>query len=125
LRPNPAILSAHTATLSAGSLARYNLTRFELKTFTLSLWSKTLSIDNAVIDHLPKRVLFTMVKNTDFTVSLDSNHYKFRHYDISDFSLLVNGRQVPSEGLSLGTDHEKTWVMGHTTLFISVRHTSL
>jgi hypothetical protein len=58
-----------------------------------------------------------MVKNTDFIGSRDSNPYKFRHYDISDFSLLVNGRQVPNEGLSLGMDHEKTSVMGYTTPF--------
>jgi hypothetical protein len=76
-----------------------------------------LSIDNAVIGPLPKRLLFTTVKNTDCIGSLDSNPYKFRHYDISDFSLYVNGRQVPNEGLSLGMDHEKTSVMGYRTLF--------
>jgi len=29
----------------------------------------------------------------------------------------VNGRQIPTEGLSLGMDHEKTSVMGDSTLF--------
>jgi hypothetical protein len=66
VQPNPAILIAHTSTLSAGSLARYNLTRVELKTFTFSSGSKSLSIDNAALGPLPKRLLFTMVKNTDF-----------------------------------------------------------
>jgi len=57
-----------------------------------------------------------MVKNTDFIGSLDSNAYKFQHYDISDFSLFVNGKQFPNEGLSVGMDHEKTSVMGYRTL---------
>jgi hypothetical protein len=57
-----------------------------------------------------------MVKNTDFIGSLDINPYKFRHYDISDFSLIVNGKQVTNEGLSLGMNHEKTSVMGYRTL---------
>jgi len=48
-----------------------------------------------------------MVKNTDFIGSLDSNPYKFQHYDISDFSLFVNGKQFPSKGLTLGMDHEQ------------------
>ena len=48
---------------------------------------------------------------------MDTNPYKFRHYDISEFSLYVNGRRVPSEGLSLDMDHEKTSVMGYRTLF--------
>ena len=96
VRPNPAIMVAHTATLSnRGSLARYNLTKVELKTFTFAAGSKSLSIDNAVLGPIPKRLLFTMVKNSDFNGSLDSNPYKFQHYDISDFSLFVNGKQFP------------------------------
>jgi len=46
---------------------------------------------------------------------MDSNPYKFQHY-ISDFSPFVNGKQYPNEGLSMGTDHEKTSVMGYRTL---------
>jgi len=58
-----------------------------------------------------------MVKNTDFHGSLDSNPYKFHYYDISDFSLFVNGKQFPNESLTPGMDHEKTSVMGYRTLF--------
>ena len=29
----------------------------------------------------------------------------------------MNAKQVPNEGLSLGIDHEKTFVMGYRTLF--------
>jgi len=39
------------------------------------------------------------------------NPYKFRHYDISNFSFLVNGKLHPDEGLSLVMDHEKTSVI--------------
>jgi len=88
-----------------------------MKTFTIAVGSKSLSIDNAVLGAIPKRLLFTMVKNTSFIGSLDSNPYKFQHYDISDFSLFVNGKHFPNEGLTLGMDHEKTSVMGYRTLF--------
>jgi len=53
-----------------------------------------------------------MVMNTEFLGSVATNPYHFRHYDLSSFALNVNGRQVPTEGLSLGMDHEKTSVMG-------------
>jgi hypothetical protein len=66
-----------------------------------------------------------MVKNTDFIGSLDSNPYKFGHYNISDISLLENDKQVPNEGLSLGMDHEKTSVIALQDTLRSVRHTSL
>ena len=117
VRPNPAILLAHNSTLNKGSLARYNLMRVELKTFTFSAGSKSLSIDNAVLGPIQKRLLFTMVKNRDFIGSLDNNPYKLQHYDISDFSLFLNGKQFPNEGLTLGMDHEKTSVMCYRTLF--------
>jgi len=55
-----------------------------------------------------------MVWNTDFIFSLDSIPYRFEHYDISDFSLFVNGKQFLNECLSLGMDHENipSWATG-------------
>jgi len=108
-------LLAHTAKVDTGALARYNMTRVELKTFTFSAGSKCLSIDNAVLGLVTKRLLFTIVKNAVYIGTMDTNPYTFQHY-ISDFSLFVNRKQYP-EGLSLGMDHEKTSVMGYSTLF--------
>ena len=65
----------------------------------------------------PKRLLFTMIKNTDFNGSVDTNPYKFRNYDISEFSMYVNGRRVLCEGLYVDMDHEKTSVMFNRTHF--------
>ena len=117
VKPHPDILLAHHATLEKGFFARYNLTRVELKSFTFSSGSKSLSIDNAVLGPIPKRLLFTMVKNSDLNGSLDTNPYNLRHYDISHFTLFMNGRQVPNEVLTLGMDHEKTSVIGYKSLF--------
>ena len=110
--PSPSLLLAHNTTLARGALARYNLTRVELKTYTFSSGSQSLSINNAVLGPLLKRLLFTMVKNAAFLGSVTTNPYNFRHYDLSSFALNVNGKQIPAEGLSLGMDHEKTSVMG-------------
>ena len=61
--------------------------------------------------------MFTIIKNADFTESLDSNPYIFRHYDINKFSLFVNRKRVPSKGISQDMDQEKSSVMGYRTLF--------
>jgi len=66
VKPSPSLLLAHNATLAKGALARYNLTRVELKSFTFSGWAQLLSIDNAVLGSISKRLLFTIVKNADF-----------------------------------------------------------
>ena len=107
MQPNHEILEAQDKALEKGALTRYNITRFHLKSFTITAGYKSRSIDNAVLGHLPKRLLFTLIKNNDFNSSMDTNPYKFRHYDISEFSQYVNGRRVPSESLPLDMDHEK------------------
>jgi hypothetical protein len=66
---------------------------------------------------LPKRLIFTMVKNTDFLGSRNSNPYNFRHYDQTNFAMYLNGRQIPSESLSLDMCHEETSLRGYATLF--------
>ena len=93
------------------------MTRVELKTFTFVGGHQTISIDNAVLGMLPKSLIFTTVKNTAFPGSRDSNPYNFRHYDLTNFTMYLNGRQIPSESLSMNMGHEKTSVRGYATLF--------
>ena len=52
VRLNPVYLVAHNTALQAGAIAKYNLTRVEHKTFTLSNGSQSLSIDNAILGHI-------------------------------------------------------------------------
>jgi hypothetical protein len=79
VKANPAILAAHSTALHAGALAKYHFTRVEVRTFTYAIGSQSLSIDNAVLGTLPKRLLFTMIRNTYFLGSIDKNPYTFRH----------------------------------------------
>jgi hypothetical protein len=46
-----------------------------------------------------------------------TNPYNLRQYDINYFALHVNGRQIPTEGLSLHMDDENSFIMGYRTLF--------
>jgi hypothetical protein len=116
VRVNPALLMAQNETVKHGALSRYNMTRVELKYFTFSSWAQSLSIDKAVLGKIPKLLLFTMLKNTDFLGSMDSNQYNFRHY-MTNFSLFVNGKQYTNEGLSMHMSHEKSSVLAYNTLF--------
>jgi len=126
IRANSSYLIAHNTTLAKRSLARYNLTRVELKTFTFSHGKKSLSIDNAVLGQLPKRLLFTIIKNKDFTGSLDNNPFYFSHFNLNHFTLLCNGRPIRSEGLPLDMSQEKTSVLTYNTLFegSGIRHSN-
>jgi hypothetical protein len=120
IRAHPSILLAHNETLNKGILARYNLTRVKLKSFTFSKDVQSLSIDIAFLGIVPKRLVFTMLKNTDYLGSMDWNPYNFRHYDINIFPLFVNSKQYPVEGLSMDTSSQKKYVMVYNTLFDAI-----
>jgi hypothetical protein len=126
IEASDSILYALNKTLQIGAEAKYHMTRVEIKTFTFAVGSQSLSIDNAVLGPLPNRILFTLVTNSDFLGTLDSNPYNFRHYGIRQFELYVSGRQIPSEGLHIDTGREKTTVMGYRTLFEAsgIRHSN-
>jgi len=82
VRLSPSLLLAHNIALGTGALARYNLTSVEMKSFTFSSGTQSLSIDNAVLGTILKRLLFTMVNNTEFLGSVTTNTFHFRHYDL-------------------------------------------
>ena len=116
IRPNPKIPLAHNVVLSKGSVARYNMTRVEIKSFTFSSGSQSLSIDNVVLHPIPNRLIHND-KDKDFLGSMDTNPYFFSNYDLQNFALYVNGKQIPGGGdLSLEKSIEKKAVMAYRTL---------
>ena len=72
VRPSPSLLLAHNIARGKGALARYNLTSVEQKSFTFSSGAQSLSRDNSVLGTIPKRLLYTMVKYTEFLGSATS-----------------------------------------------------
>jgi hypothetical protein len=112
----PAILAAHNTALQAAALAKYNLTRVEIKTFTFATGSRSVSIDNAIFGTVPYRLLITIIRNTVIVGAKNTSPYALKHYDISNFSLYVNGTKINSGVLALDTGREKTTVMCNRTL---------
>ena len=76
VRPNSAYLVAHNTALQVGAFSRYNMTKVERKTFTQAKGSHSLSINNALLGPIPKRLLFVMLDNTEFTGSLTNNSFR-------------------------------------------------
>ena len=57
------------------------MTSVELKTFTYAKGFQSLSIDNAILGLIPKRLIFAMVDNGEFLGSLTRNPFKLQHFD--------------------------------------------
>ena len=85
VRPNPAYVIAHNTALQEGAIAKYNVKRVELKTFTYASGSQSLSIDNAILGPIPKRLLFAMIDNKHFLGSTNTNPFKYNHYGMDSF----------------------------------------
>ena len=57
------------------------MTSVELKTFTYAKGFQSLSIDNAILGLIPKRLIFAMVDNGEFLGSLTRNPFRLQHFD--------------------------------------------
>jgi len=51
-----------------------------LKSFTLGVDSKTVSVDNAVLGSLSKHLLLAMLQSSDFEISTDTDPYVKLNY---------------------------------------------
>lgn len=76
-----------------------------------------MSIDNAVLGTLPKRLRLTTLQNTDFMGSADTKLYLFKNFNHNHFVMYVNGCHAPSEGPSLNTATTKTCTIAYQTHF--------
>jgi hypothetical protein len=62
IRAHPSILAADSKTLNKGVLTCYNITKVELKSFIFSKRAQSLSIDNADLGTVPKRLFYNVEK---------------------------------------------------------------
>ena len=83
VKPLPYIHLAHAKVLEK-VIVRYDTTRVALMTFSFAAGSKSISIANAVLGTLPK-YFFVMLKNSDFTGSVNTNPYTFHHFNLNNF----------------------------------------
>jgi hypothetical protein len=121
----PDVLTSHHLALAKGGMIRFVFTRVELRARTFGKCTKSLTLDNAILGRTSKRIVFTMIKNSEFIGSKDCKPFNFQHYKRTYFSTNVNGRQLPSGMLPLETNSEKTSVLAYDTLFtgLQISHT--
>ena len=97
IRQSADVITARNEALLAGYLVKCNLTGIELKTVTFAAGTQSLSLDNAVLVRLLKRLIITRVKNTDFLGSMSSNPFNFRHYELTHIAMYITGNEVPQK----------------------------
>lgn len=95
----PEILLAHETVLQEMN-AVYNYNHVEVKSFTVGPGSQTMTIDNVCIGKLPKMLICSFVDNQAYSGKRTKNPFNFENFNISQFHLIVNGRQIPTQSLT-------------------------
>lgn len=112
---NPNILIAHHKALEQTN-AKYHYKRCEVKSFTVGTVS-SVNLDNIVLGQLPTSLIFLMIDNDVYTGTRVKNPYKFRHNDITSFSLYVNGAPVPNDIISTNFKDGNQYSRAYSTIF--------
>ncbi|XP_055380735.1 uncharacterized protein F54H12.2-like [Condylostylus longicornis] len=114
---NPSVLLAHNAVLEKSNVT-YHYKRVEVKNFTIPSNSSSISLDNVFIGQLPNTIIFCMTENAGYSGKRSKNPYNFKHFDISQFMLYVNGVQVPNAAIETSfSDDNNCNTRAYHTLF--------
>lgn len=115
---NPSLLLANEIKLGK-QLATYEYRRVEVKSFTVNSGAQTISLDNVVIGQIPNILLFAMVDNSSYTGKRSENPYYFKHNNISQFNVVLNGVSIPNQPIEFNFDTATAPLStrGYQTLF--------
>ena len=96
--------------------AQYAITRTTPKVFTVPRGQQSQHIDNTFLGEIPKRIAVCMMDNDSYNGNYKKNPFNFKHYNLTQIGISVNGEEVPFKPLKLNFD-EKLFVTAYNTLF--------
>jgi len=85
------VFLAHAKTLENGT-AKYPVRRVVCKPFTVPQNYRNISHDKLFSGHLPTRLVVGLVNNRAFNGHLESNPFNFKHYNLSEIALYLDGQ---------------------------------
>ena len=96
--------------------AQYAITRTTPKVFTVPRGQQSQHIDSAFLGEIPKRIVVCMMDNDSYNGNYKKNPFNFKHYNLTQIGISVNGEEVPFKPLKLNFD-EKLFATAYNTLF--------
>lgn len=95
------IILGHSVALEKTN-AIYPFTRCDTKSFTYGEGLSNICVDDMFNQRVPSRLVFGMVSADAFNGNVTKNPFNFKHNDIADIALTVDGLNVPGKPLKLG-----------------------
>ncbi len=94
----PEVQAAHIKAFERAP-ARYAIRRGEVKTYTLTAGGRSFTQENLYNGQLPKRLIVAMVDNSAFNGEQKENPFNYKHNDLTNLAIYVDGKQIPSKPL--------------------------
>ena len=89
---SPSVFIAHAKALEVGN-AKYPIHRAVCKTFTIPRGNMDFSQENLFSGQMPTRLVIGCVDNDAYNGSYTKNPFNFKHYDLTQLKIYLDGQQ--------------------------------
>ena len=96
-------------------VACYPINRVQVKTHSIAAGLTCLNWDNLILGQLPNRLFLGMVDNDSYTGNYKKNPFNFKHFDVREIAVFVNGKTL-SQPMKLNFE-EGEYLEGYRSLF--------
>lgn len=113
---SPSVFLAHAKAVENGT-AKYPIRRVVCKTFTVPNGFLDVSHEKLFSGQLPTRMVIGLVRNDAFNGNRERNPFNFRHFDVTEISLYLDGQHqsgIKPMELNYG---DRQYIRAYNTLF--------
>ena len=112
------IILGHAAALKQ-TTAKYTIRRVDCKVLSIPQGFSNFTPDNLFLGHIPKRIVLVLVDTEAFNGTYTSNPYNFKHHNLTQATVCVDGEQIPRKLLFLKFDEAggQNFIVGFQRLF--------
>ena len=113
-----AIILGHAAALKH-TTAKYPIQRVDCKVLSIPRGFSSFTPDNLFLGHIPKRLVLVLVDTEAYNGTYASNLFNFKHHDLTQVGVYVDGEQIPRKPLFLKFDEAggQNFIAGFQSLF--------
>lgn len=98
------------------NLVKYPMKQCEMRFFTNSGTSNTITEPNLYSGHLPTRVALGLVTTSSLDGNLKASPFSFQHFNVSEIDLKVNGKSVTTDPLKIDLTHDD-YILPYSMMF--------
>jgi len=93
----------------------YNLQRTDMKSFTIAKGTQNFTREHKVWGMSPKYAIVCLVNTQAMQGDIKQNPFNFKHYDLSQISMNVDGEEVPLGGINCNFE-EGNYIEGYNSI---------